>query len=484
MTLFAKGRFGFFHHIPSLFLGWLIFSSFALILLLTSCQSLVSPGQSVHNQSLELTLNVPKRWLNSVNLEFQENAWLQDFDSPTLEALVKEAILYNYDLRAAAARLDQARQQLIIVGANRIPSVSANLEVKRSKIASEIASADSTLKPNLNFNWELDIWGRLKDSRNAAFQDWQFEKATLKGARLSLAAQTAKAWISVIEAHLKVKLSQQQAKSFAESADQAQKDYNQGLGTALNIKPLLTNLANEQARLSALERQRTQAILALELLLGRYPTETIEPANELPSIPEQIPAGLPAQLLERRPDLRAANKRVIASSYRASAAFKLLLPSINLTGVLGTSSDSLKSLLKGDYSLWSIAGNLFQPIFQGHRLRAQYEKAQRAIDEAVANYTSTALKAFREVELALSRESSLRRQIDFLYLAQQKANDEKELMEQQYRRGLVGITNVLTSERKVFTAKNDLIATQSLLLQNRIDLYLALGGEFERITHP
>ena len=238
-------------------------------------------------------------------------------------------------------------------------------------------------------------------------------------------------------------------------------------------------MAQAQANLSLRQRERDRAGRALEVLLGRYPDDSIALVEDLPIIKRTIPAGLPADLLHRRPDIRAAERRFSGAQERILEARKAFLPTIQLTGNLGTHSDELYDLLDSSFSIWSIAGGLVQPFFQGHRLSGELARSKAAAVETVANYGQTALQAFREVETALGAEHFLLDQLKHISAAKKEAAAAETLSWQQYRRGLTSMVTVLESQRRAFNASSQLLSIRNQCLQNRISLYLALGGDFD-----
>ena len=200
--------------------------------------------------------------------------------------------------------------------------------------------------------------------------------------------------------------------------------------------------------------------------------------SALPTLAATVPAGLPAQLLERRPDVLAAQNKYLASHRRVNAARKDRLPQIKLTASAGTSSDELKDVLDINNNIWSLAANLTRPILDGGKIKSQIERAEAQREEARYLYVQTALQAFAEVETTLAAEQFLVRQETALRAAVTEAGGAQALALEDYQAGLADIVTVLESQRRMFDAKRSLLELQNLRLQNRIDLYLALGGEF------
>jgi outer membrane protein TolC len=241
-------------------------------------------------------------------------------------------------------------------------------------------------------------------------------------------------------------------------------------------------VASAERALISRELGRDEAKRSLELLLGRYPATSMAGREELPTLGRTVPAGLPSELLMRRPDLVAAAADLRASAERASAASKGLLPSIDLSGGGSTTVPSLELLdLIRDPTViaWNVAASLTQPIYRGGALRAQARQALALNDAAIATFSGMALRAFREVESALATEHSLAAQERFLETELQQANLAESQAYRDYSEGIVGILSVLEAQRRASNARSSMISLRNGRIQNRIDLHLALGGDFE-----
>jgi NodT family efflux transporter outer membrane factor (OMF) lipoprotein len=231
-------------------------------------------------------------------------------------------------------------------------------------------------------------------------------------------------------------------------------------------------------RQDQLQRSKKQ----LDILLGRYPAGRFTLEAELPSLKDQIPAGLPADIVRRRPDLVSAEKRLAAAYARVLESKRALYPRISLTASGGTSSDDLQNLVNGDYSIWNLAGNLLQPIFQGGRLKAGVALSEAREQESLALYAKKVLQAYAEVESALAAEQLLRDRELALQEAAEQAVAARDLADQRYVSGLTDLIPVLESQRRAFIAQSELLSVKRQRLDNRVDLYLALGGGFSEET--
>jgi NodT family efflux transporter outer membrane factor (OMF) lipoprotein len=233
-----------------------------------------------------------------------------------------------------------------------------------------------------------------------------------------------------------------------------------------------------------LQSQRRQqldaAVRQIEVLLGRYASGDLEGPATLPDTPTVIPGGLPADLVSRRPDLVAAERRIAATSQRLQVARAELYPRISLTSATGTASGALSDLVNGDFGIWSLLGNVVQPLFQGGRIRAGIDRAEARAAEELAIYANTALLAFSEVETALAADSLLADRAGFLATSAEQSRAAENIADDRYRAGLGDYITVLESQRLALQAEGDLITARQLRLENRVDLYLALGGGFSQ----
>ncbi|MGI9242257.1 MAG: efflux transporter outer membrane subunit [Verrucomicrobiales bacterium] len=434
-------------------------------------------------------IEVPSRW-STPALAYagpvSADGWLQDISSKELPPLVREAQEHNFDLKAAAARMRAARARQVIEGADRFPQVrgvqdsSRSLRVDQDDLRQRANDFDLAL----NLSWEIDLWGRLRDVSDAAAQDADATEADFLAARLSLAGNTAKAWFNAIETELQVELAKETLVSFQSNLDIIQRAFNAGVDepggdNALDLRLARANVAGAENQVALSGRNRDASARALETLLGRYPSNELQVANELPPISRRVPAGLPSELLLRRPDLIAAELRLRGEGFRVRAAKKAFLPAFTLTARGGTNSSEFSELLDPDRLVANLAGGIVQPITEGGRLRGAVALSQADRDELLQRYAQAALDAFREVETTLAAEHYLASQETALVTAASESDAAERLAVVQYGRGIVDIITVLDSQRRAFNSKSALIAIRNERLQNRIDLYLALGGDFE-----
>lgn len=441
----------------------------------------------------DLDLATPANWTASTPAGGIADDWWRDLGTTRLDSLITQALAQNYDLKGTATRLAQAQAQAKAAGAPLLPQLSGSGNGSKRKqnfvgfpipgSAGQVLSSTSTsYGVNLNLSWEVDLWGRLRAGTQAAIADAQAAEADWAGARLSLAAQTARAYFAAVEAGRQVELAHATVENYRVSTEQIQRRYRRGLRSSLDLRLGRSSLAAAQATLEQRRQQQDISLRQLELLLGRYPSASIVVGSELPAVNGAVPAGLPADLIARRPDLIAAERRLAAADRRLVRARRALLPSISLTTSTGRSSSALGDLLDGDFSVWNLVGNISQPFLQGGRLRAGVDQAAGAAEGALFGYAQSALRAYGEVETRLSAEGFLADQEQALATAATEATAARVLAEERYARGLSNLITLLESQRRAFDAQSRLLSIKRQRLDARVNLYLALGGGFNDST--
>jgi NodT family efflux transporter outer membrane factor (OMF) lipoprotein len=416
-----------------------------------------------------------------------DQAWLRKIGGGDLVSLVAEAQRANPSLKASAARVEQAAALAKVAGAERFPSLGVGSQGARQKQNFIGFPGGGGGVTNSNFGvaleaaWEVDLWGRVRDGAEAALADAEAQVQSDRALRVSLAAQVAKAWLAVAESNEQVGLAGQAVKSREESTTLVRERFERAIaedgGSAAQVRLSETELATAKSDLERRRGERERALRQLELLLGRYPSGGVAGAARLPKLPPVPPAGLPSELLLRRPDLLEAERRLAAAGRRADQSAKALYPSIRLTGGLGTATDQLEKILSSSAGIWSLGGSLTQPIFQGGRLRGGVERADAEEREAVANLQRVVLDAFGEVEQALVTEIHLRRQEQEIARAVELSRDAATRANEEFRNGTGGVLTYLAAQNREIEAAASLVAVRGLLLANRVNLHLALGGD-------
>lgn len=428
----------------------------------------------------DLAIRTPGTWAEASRGKEGKisTGWVSEFPDAGLKRSVNEALEHNRSLKAAAARLREAKEETIIARARQLPTLDAGTRGGTSDGPdfSRIQSYDL----NLAASWEPDLWGRLRDLTRAAEADERAAIEDFRGARLSLAANAAKSYVNLISAEQEVDLAVFTLESFQKNLRIIERTYKATGEGALDIQFARTNVSSAERTLEARKLDRDNAARSLEVLQGRYPGGQSRAAKTLPDLPSSVPAGIPASMIERRPDLAAARARIFASAQRADAARKSLLPDFSLSGTGGAAGARLSDLLKPDFLIANITARVDQMIFDGGALAANARGALASNDRLVSEYAQLALDAFREVEATLAADRSLGIQEKFLKSEVEQASLAEKQAERDYAEGInPNILSVLEAQRRANNARAAIIRLRNQRLQNRFDLHLALGGDFK-----
>ncbi len=418
---------------------------------------------------------MPEDWARggdegSVNVD-----WVRSFNDPQMVSLIEEAVAGNYELQQERARLYQAEQTVRITRADRFPTLDVSLGgSRRGGDAPTTESYDTSI----GGRWNVDLWGRLSKEQKAAQLSFAAQRARLESAERDLAARTAAAMFDVMEAKQLLAVAEQRLSNVIESHDIVASGYRQGLNDALDLYLARNTVERQQANYAQQQQIYLESVANLQLALARYPDGAMGIEGQLPVLNDPIAAGLPSELLTRRADLQEAWLNLLAADADLAAAHKARFPSLSLVGSTGVTSTAFSDLLDGGTSGWSIAADLVQPLFNAGRLKALEEQALARVQIAEQQYLSLVYRAFAEVENAISRSTSLRQRYESFLEAETNSRAALELALEQYQRGLVSYTTVLQSQQQAFDAEATVVQLRSQLVQNRIALYLALGGEF------
>ena len=436
-------------------------------------------GCSFQSPVDDLTIRTPGTWAEaSSGTEGKiSTGWLSEFSDAGLKRSVNEALAHNHSLKAASARLLEAKEETIINRARQLPTLDAGTRGGATD-GSGVPSIQS-YGLNLAATWEPDLWGRLRDLTRAAEADERAAIEDFRGARLSLAANAAKAYANLVSAGQEVDLAEFTLESFRKNLRIIERTYKATGEGALDIQFARTNVSSAERSLEARKLDRGNAARSLEVLQGRYPGGEMRGASDLPDLPGSVPAGIPASMVERRPDLAAARARLFASAKRADAARKSLLPDFSLTAGGGTAGARLSDLLDPNFLIANITGRIDQVLLDGGALAAGARGALATNDRLVNEYAQLALQAFQEVEATLAADRSLAIQEIFLKSEVEQASLAEKQSERDYAEGVnPNILSVLEAQRRANNARAAIIRLRNQRLQNRLDLHLALGGDF------
>ena len=419
-------------------------------------------------------VTTPWRAAEPVAGTVQDN-WLATFGDAQLDALVAEAVQRNPDLRVAATKVEQATEQLRIAEAARRPQVSiaATGGIKMTDMSSALTGIIGLV------SWELDLWGQLRYQREAAAATLTSVQADTEFARQSIAATTAKAWFIAAQTLGEQQLAADMVTSSEHLVKLAGDRYRVGAGTDQDVALANANLGAARDSLVQARYAHQAAVRALELLLGRYPATELRARPDLPPLPGPVPAGLPLQMLERRPDMVAAERRVAAAFNRVGQAKAAELPAIRLTGNVGyIDSDILQ--LKQDYDNPSagVGAKIVAPIYTGGGLQAQVELMNAQQREAVAQYARLALRAIGDVEESLAAARTLVERESLLQAVRADQQRALELAQTAYRVGKQDLRSVEQQQLSLYATRVNLLRVRGEQLSQRVSLHLSLGGSF------
>ena len=402
--------------------------------------------------------------------------WIASLNTPALSALVQEAQKKSPDLKIASARIQKARALAKQAGAALAPQLGAGLTTSSEGLVD--GGAGSNLELGLNISWEADLWGRLDAQQSSALKNLAAVEADFRGAKNLLAASIAQSYFLVVESGLQEEIATNVVSSLSEIDRIVQVRSENGMASQQDVALARSDLAKAKAQQSKIRGARRDALNALEVLVGRYPNATTATNSILPSLPEMPPAGLPSDLIARRPDLVAAERRIAASLGVVDAARAAKLPSLKLTGSLGGASDDLSNILSPSNLAWTAISSLVAPLFTGGALNAQINLSSADVEAATAAYAKTALTAFAEVEAGLNQTVSLKDQMVFLETAHTEAVRADELAKLRYREGESDLLDVLTVQQRSYDIESQKTSLQRMRLDQYVALNLALGGDW------
>ena len=420
----------------------------------------------------------PQTWVTPANIGETQIGWIEAFNDQTLTTLVKEAQANNKNLQAIAANVDQAWALTRQAGSALQPQVGLSTGGTRSGVRGG-GSSKGEITLGAQVSWEADLWGRIRSGVRAQEASAQAVEADFVYAQHSLAATTAKSYFTAIESNLQANIERETVTILEETRRITQVKFDNGLSTAQDVALSRSDLASARERLTASEGAYRNALRSLELLLGRYPSAEVAVHSSLPGVPPAPPAGLPSELLERRPDIIAADRRVAAAFNRTEEAKAAKLPSLSLTGNLGGASNALSNVLNPGNLAWSVGASLLAPIFDGGQRQAQVEVATAAQEQSLAQYGEAALNAFAEIENNLDNATVIAQREIELTEASNQANEAFRIANLRYNAGESELLDVLSIQQRVVGAQRSLSSIKRLLLEQRINLNLALGGDWK-----
>jgi multidrug efflux system outer membrane protein len=411
--------------------------------------------------------------------------WFQVFDDPALQALVREAIASNLDLRAAAARVEEARARAGIARSFFYPQIDAvtSYAVRQASTTSQDDESSVHQSGNYGFQlaWELDLFGRIRRQTESAVALAMASEQARRGVLVTLVGDVATNYFLLRELDLQLEIARRTLDLNDQTVTYFQNRLQGGVSNRLELDRIQANRAQTAATIPDIEQQIALIENLVSLLLGRPPGPVMRQALTVEEpLPPPIPPGLPASLLQRRPDVLEAEQLLVSANADIGAAKALFFPTISLTGFLGGISGDLTRFLGGEGAVWSIGPSLVQPIFQGGRLRRNLEVTQARFDAALAEYQQAALNGYREVANSLITIQKLADRRVQHAAGVVALTDASSLARDRYDSGLASYIEILTADQDLFQQQLLLAQTRGAELRARAELYRTLGGGWQQ----
>lgn len=445
----------------------LLILTLTALLVLCGCKRNYTHSEATVGEKSTKTATPDKWAVSVVDSGTVKDGWIHNFKDTQLNALVAEAMKNNPDLKASAAKVDQANALAKQAGAALMPSVGLGGQLAGT-------TAGGTSRPQgagLGISWEADVWGRLGLGERSAEESALAVQADYEFGRQSLAAATARNWFLLNE----IEVQQNFLKSIVDILKKMNtiEERKQKVGqiSMLEVHQVHAQLASAQDAVVKTEQAKEEAARSLETLIGRYPSNTLKGNDKLAATPPAIPVGQPSSILERRPDIIAAEDRVAAAFYAEKGTELLHLP--RFTFGAGAGLNALGDAIAG------LTAGLFAPLYTGGKIEAEIDQATAVQKEAIANYAAAALNAFKEVENSLAGEKLLKEREKNLAQATADNKNTFELAQIQYKVGKIDLFELLSHQTSWIGSEMTLQDVRRERLDNRINLHLALGGSFE-----
>jgi len=408
--------------------------------------------------------------------------WWEVFDDPLLKNLVDEALKNGFDARIAAARVEESRARYGIEKSRYYPQLDYRLGVDRNKLPSIDGNAtDSQARTlysaNVGLNWEIDLWGRIRRLNEAAKAQYLATEEAQRGVLLSLTSDVATAYFQLRELDVELEIAKRTTLAFQDTYDLFYRRLEGGAASTLETSRAEANLRSVAAQIPEIERAIVAKENQINFLLGRNP-QAIVRDEPIPPLPPPIPAGLPSQLLERRPDVRQAEDEMIAANANIGAAKADFFPTLSLTGIFGYASNDLNDLVSSG-NFYSFGLGLLGPLFQGGKLKRQYEAVKWQWEQAKIQYEATVTNAFGEVSTFLTDRMKLETTVEQRMLAVNSYEEAVRVANLRYLSGLSSYFEVLDAESELFPAENLLAQTRRDQFLAVVNLYRALGGGWQ-----
>ena len=462
--------------------------------------------QEVRVESLDIS--IPDAWVTPITSnENISGDWWSIFEDATLDTFLVRLKTESPDMRSLVQNQKMALYNAKINGASIYPSF--NLAARSDTNVQNLSGfgfADSFLNDSngndssntsgqtsssvlsfgnrnfglgINLQWEIDVWGRLLNGRKAAYKDYESIKYDLSYLQFSTLIRGTQLYFSAKEAAAQLELSKESYQSLVEIRDLVKERYEKGLRPSLDYRLSETSVAtsivsieNRKSLLRSLNRQ-------IEALMGSYPSGTFIKKSKLPIVLPTVPVGIPASVIERRPDVRSLVLKMEAAGHRVAQSKRNLLPGIAINGSAGTSTQEFEKIIDKEHGIWNLGMNVTAPIFNGGRLRSIVKIQESVYENARQDLIKGILNAFSEIEQFLEQNESLMIQNEALKVAVKQSKDAYDLSKERYDKGVTTLESVLNSQRQYNTIRSQSLTLLRRSIENRLSLVLAMGGDFD-----
>ena len=470
-----------------------------LVIIFASC------ADKIAIKNLEISNSVPKSWQYPITQSSDYTGkWWTAFQDTVLDNVFNRFNENSPELKTVTSRLEMARQVRKINTASRFPAASMGLsgssrqqnlaafglsedffggnqgQEQNSGANNEVTSFTSNnFGLDLTMQWEIDIWRRVFNQNRAAELDYESIENDIIYLSFSLQVQLAKLYYETIEAQNQYDLANETLESIKELADMVSARYEKGLRSSLDVRLTQSSVSSSKALLENRSQVFAAMVRRLQAMLGEYPDGSYSLSGDLPLTLPDVPPGIPADILNRRPDIRSALAKAQAESFRTAESISSFFPGVSLTSSVGTSSTELKEILNKEYRVWSQGLNISLPVFQGGKLRANNKMRKEVQKIAEQELIQTIIRAFSEVEQTLFSEHSNKVLLESYADAAEQAEAAYKLSRERYDSGLVDLIAVLDSQQRWFQARSQVLFAKKTKIDTRLNLILALGGDLK-----
>lgn len=448
-----------------------------LSLTLSACTTFdIGPSPTASLSAETSALNAPASWVFGDQADGQiASAWSSVLSDPMLDNYIETALQNNPSLRASAESVARSEALLRQARSNLLPSVGYSTSANGGG-ALEGDNFSDSYSAGLNASWEADLWGDIKAGVLASTYDLEGTKAAYETARQALIASVARAYILTIESEYLIALSEQTLVALEETLRIVKVRYDLGAASRRELVLAESDVANARDGLIVARDAETDAAMALQILLGRYPDGEVDISPDFPVIAQSLSSGTPADILRRRPDIIASEMGVLRAFQDTRIARTGKWPNLTISGGLTTGAGNIGDILDPVSIAYSLGARLAGSLFDGGLTEARIDAATVAQRQAVANYGQSVLDAYFDVETALKDIRTLETRAPFVAQSAEAARETLALAEIQYKEGAIDLLDVLTFRQRSFQADQTEITLQRQILEARIALYLALGG--------